>query len=370
MSNAPLRVGVISANWGMSAHLPAWRANRGVEVVGVCTAHRPTAEAAARAHEIPMAFWDYREMVSHPDIDLVDIGTRPNLRYEMCMEALEAGKHVYHGIPFADTLEHAVDLRDAAESAPNVTAIDAYSEYLPPIVMAKEIIDDNGIGELYSVNCVLHLPLFNAPRSDFAYNWFWDRTNGCSALRNLGSHALNVVYRLFGQFEEVIAQDTQFVKEWQFTDAAAGLHPQIEDTACVLFRLRGGGIGTLCTSWVAVGGTGFSLDAFGSKGHLLLQGPGLPSNMTELRYSRDQSMSAGLELVEIPDRLKQREGIALTGEVSDPLPHFAMALVFEDMLRAVRTGTEARPNFAQAYHVHSVIEAAHQSATERSWVRL
>ena len=219
MSSAPLRVGVISANWGMSAHLPAWRANRGVEVVGVCTAHRETAQAAARTHEIPMAFWDYREMVSHPDIDLVDIGTRPNLRYEMCMEALRAGKHVYNGIPFADTLEHARDLRDAAESARSVTAIDAYSEYLPPIVMAKEIIDDNGIGELYSVNCVLHLPLFNAPRSDFAYNWFWDRANGCSALRNLGSHALNVVYRLFGEVEEVIAQDMQFVKEWQFTDA-------------------------------------------------------------------------------------------------------------------------------------------------------
>ena len=42
-----LRVGIISAAWGAQAHLPAWRAVPGVEVVGICTAHQETAEAAA-----------------------------------------------------------------------------------------------------------------------------------------------------------------------------------------------------------------------------------------------------------------------------------------------------------------------------------
>jgi predicted dehydrogenase len=142
-----VRVGIISANWGVQAHLPAWRAHPDVEVVAICTAHQDTAEAAAKSNEIPKAYWDYREMAADPDIDLIDVGTRPNLRYDMCMTALKAGKHVYNGVPFADSLEHAKDLKEAQLSSRLVGAIDAYSEYLPPIRMAKELIDDGQLGQ-------------------------------------------------------------------------------------------------------------------------------------------------------------------------------------------------------------------------------
>ena len=47
-----LRVGIISANWGTFAHLPAWRSIPGVEVVAICTSRRETAEAAAKKHGI------------------------------------------------------------------------------------------------------------------------------------------------------------------------------------------------------------------------------------------------------------------------------------------------------------------------------
>src|SRR5215467_8027026 len=80
-----LRVGIISAAWGAQAHLPAWRAVPGVEVVAICTAHRETAEAAATQHSVAMPFWDAQEMARHPDIDIVDAGTRPSYRRAMCL---------------------------------------------------------------------------------------------------------------------------------------------------------------------------------------------------------------------------------------------------------------------------------------------
>jgi hypothetical protein len=49
-NGARLKVGIISANWGVQAHLPAWRAlSDDVEVAAICTAHQDTAEAAATA---------------------------------------------------------------------------------------------------------------------------------------------------------------------------------------------------------------------------------------------------------------------------------------------------------------------------------
>ena len=366
-----LRVGIISANWGIAAHLPAWRANPDVEVVGICTAHQNTAEAAATANGIPMPFWDYREMVTHPDIDIIDVGTRPNLRYDMCMAAFAAGKHVYNGIPFADSMAHARDLGTAQVRAGTVGSVDAYSEHLPPVAFAKELIEDGAIGELYSVTCALQLSLFNTQVSTFPYNWFWNKEAGCSALRNLGSHAINVLYHLFGEVESVVAQNETCLKEWTFLDNGQVVTPQVEDTANVLLRFRRGGMGVLMPAWCAIGGVGFVLDAFGSKGRLLLEGPGMPGNGTRV-YRAQPGEMAPTELT-VPDRFRERPGIAITGKPDAPAfagPHFAMALSFADMLEAIRTGRPSRPGFSQAVHAHAAIEAAELSGTEGRWVRV
>ena len=365
-----LRVGIISANWGVSAHLPAWRANDGVEVVGICTAHQETAEKAAAANDIPRAFWDYRQMVTDPDIDIVDVGTRPNLRYEMCLAALEAGKHVYDGIPFCDSLEHAREVHAAYRHAGTVAVVDAYSQHLPPIAFAKELVDSGAIGDLYSVSCSLQLSLFNHQVSTFPYNWFWNRSAGCSALRNLGSHAINVLHALFGEIDSVVGQDEMCLKEWRFVDNGDTIQPQVEDTANVLLRFRNGGIGSLHPAWCAIGGRGFTLDAFGSKGRLLLDGPGMPGNGTKVYLAKLGEMSASE--VPVPERFYRRDGVSMTGEpTSTPYgwgPQFAMAVNFRGMIDAIRKGGQAQPSFSQAFHTHCAIEAAHLSAVERRWV--
>src|SRR5438552_10266042 len=102
-----LRVGIISANWGAYAHLPAWRTLPDVEVAAICTAHEETARAAAAQHGIAKPYWDYRRMFEDRDLDLIDIGTRPSLRNDMVCAALMAGKHVYNCIPFATGVEPA-----------------------------------------------------------------------------------------------------------------------------------------------------------------------------------------------------------------------------------------------------------------------
>ncbi|MDO8794467.1 MAG: Gfo/Idh/MocA family oxidoreductase [Vicinamibacterales bacterium] len=365
------RVGIISANWGIAAHLPAWRANPDVEVVGICTAHQETAEKAASANGIPMAFWDYREMAKHPDIDIIDVGTRPNLRYEMCMAAFAAGKHVYNGIPFADSMAHARDLGAAQVRSGKVGSVDAYSEYLPPIAFAKELIEEGAVGDLYSVTCTLQSSLFNTQVSTFPYNWFWKKEAGCSALRNLGSHALNVLYYLFGEVESVVAQNETCLKEWKFVDNSEVVTPQIEDTANVLLRFARGGMGVLAPAWCAIGGRGFLVDAFGSKGRLVIESPMMPSNAARVSLARLGEMSP-TELA-VPDRFRERAGIGLTARPDSPVfmgPHFAMALSFADMLESIRTGRGSRPGFAQAVHTHAAIEAADRSALENRWVRV
>jgi len=188
-----LRVGIISANWGAFAHLPAWRAVPGVEVVGICTSRQETAEAAAKKFGVERPFWDAQKMVADPDIDIVDCGTRPNIRHAMVLAALRNGKHVYNGIPFAASLDQARQLRDAARASGKVAITDAYSQWLPAHRMAKEMMQEGLLGKPFAAHCFFNLSLFNKPHRLFPYNWFSQGGLGVSAMRNLGSHALNMI---------------------------------------------------------------------------------------------------------------------------------------------------------------------------------
>ena len=116
---------------------------------------------------MPMPFWDAQQMAAHPDVDLVDAGTRPSYRRDMCLSALRNAKHVYNAIPFAADLGAAKALRDAAVDAGTVTAVDAYSEHLGPLRFAEEILAEGTLGNVQTVSGRLELSLFAEPHSAF-----------------------------------------------------------------------------------------------------------------------------------------------------------------------------------------------------------
>lgn len=360
-----LRVGIISAAWGTQAHLPAWRTVPGVEVVGVCTAHRETAEAAAEQHGIPLAFWDAQEMAAHPDIDLVDVGTRPSYRRDMCLGALRHRKHVYNAIPFSADLDAAKALRDAAAEAGTITALDAYSEHQAPFRFAEEILADGTLGEVQTVLARLEMSLFATPSKAFPYNWFHDASFGASTIRNLGSHLLHLLVRLLGPVAEVAGTPAQFVKRWDFVDAPGeGLDVEVPDVGMAALRFASGPVGTMSTAWAAADGPGTRLELAGDKGRLVISSAMMPAAERTVLLGT----GSGLREVEVPQRLFHTDGLPelASSWPGDPIP--AMARSFHLMARAVEGEGEARPDFARGYHVQSTIEAIHRSAAGGGWV--
>jgi len=362
-----LRVGIISANWGTAAHLPGWRAVPGVEVVAVCTSRQETAEAAARKHGIASACWDAQAMAADPDIDIVDCGTRPSIRDPMALSALRNGKHVYVAIPFAMNIDRARELRDAQKASGRVGAVDAFSEWLPAHRLAKEMLDEGFLGQPFGGTCFFNLSLFNKPHPNFPYNWFWRGDAGVSALRNLGSHALHMLTFLFGRIEELVAHDGRLLHEWHFPDGKV-LKPETNDFANLLLRFQSGLVIQMQVSWSATLASGWSLEAFGSKGRFVLRAPTFPS-------SRDTTLHAGtldggqMEKIDIPQRLLQTSEVGVDYQV-DPQPVYPMALSMNRMVQAIRGAGAARPDFDQAWTVECALEAARRSAQERRWVRL
>jgi predicted dehydrogenase len=363
-----LKVGIISANWGAFAHLPAWRSVPGIEVAGICTSRQQTAEAAAERFGIAHPYWDASAMAADPNIDIVDAGTRPTLREGMVIEALERGKHVYAGIPQVTGIDGARALHEAWQKSGVVAIVDAYSEWLPAHRLAKEMLDDEYLGHPFGGTCIFNMSLFNQLQPDFPYNWFAEAGQGVSAVRNLGSHALHTLVHLFGDVEEVVARDAQLFDEWRSVDGGTVIKAHTNDFASMLLRFGSGLTLQVQISWNAPLGQGWYLDVFGSRGRFVVQGAQFPTPRgTTLHAGR--LGEAGLNEIAIPDRLFRDPAIALDADTPVP-PAFGMALAMRSMVDEIEGRGTARPSFAQAWQVERVQEAIRRSSAERRWVRV
>ncbi|WP_340589004.1 Gfo/Idh/MocA family oxidoreductase [Erythrobacter alti] len=363
-----LRVGIVSAAWGAFAHLPAWRALQGVEVTSICTSRQETAEAAAERCQIERPFWDALAMCRDPDIDIVDLGTRPGVRLPMVLEALKHGKHIYNSCPHAPDWAGAKAIDFAWDRNTSKTAVDAFSRYLPAHMQMRSMIEAGNLGKLLGGNCRFNMSLFNRPDKRFPYNWFADGAAGVSALRNFGSHLLYFLCEMLGPVEELVADQTILLKEWEFADGdrMAANNP---DYANLILRFASGVRISLQTSWNQPAQEGWTIDMFGTDARLQAVAPSFPTvGDTRLLsgLAGDRADSA-LQPVELTTPATPH--IAMD-HISEPAPAYPMALTMQSLVDTVHGKGSPYPDFALALEVERLLEAARISNEERRWVRL
>jgi predicted dehydrogenase len=379
----PLKIGIIGANWTLTHHAPAWRLLPGVEVAAICTAHQDTAEAAAAKGNIPHAYWNVDEMVADPDLDIIDVGTKPSQRYDMVISALNHGKHVYNCLPFAVDSEKATHMAELARQKGLVGVVDAQWRWTPAIRRMKELIDEGAIGDFFTATIHLQLPLYEVGGHVYTmcsysentqpYYWLSDSTSGASAWRNFGSHTiLNLMY-LFGEVDEIVGVQETFVKHMNLPDGTE-LRPDTADFGLALLKFKKRGLANINVSWAMADAPGYYLEVCGSKGRLVARDSitGFCDTPTTL-YQGDASigmLGANGGIVDIPDRLYEVEGTTFS-KTDSQIFTGPLAALFSDMVGAIREGgREGSPSFAEAAHAHRAVEAAVRSMQTKSWEKV
>jgi len=376
-----LRVGIISANWALKVHGAAWRRIEGVEVTAICTSRQETAERAARDYGIAKAYWNHAEMAADPEIDIIDVGTRPSFRFPMVMGALAQGKHVYDALPFAVSLAEAEAMRDAQQAAGVVGVVDAQFRWSPPAQQMKRMIDDGFIGRPLGFNVQLMLPLIVKdgkpyPYSAFSehtdpYYWLADKSSGGSAWRNFATHALLFLTHLVGPVAEASGMLTTGVPEW-FLPNGEVLRPDTHDLGSATLRLANGAIGSLQAGWCVPDTEGWRVEIWGDRGRLLLVDDSFGNLMSAKLYAGDARLltygARTCEEVAIDPAFYAVPGTT-SGETG-PRNFVAMDWMFASMVDAIRQGREGSPSFAEAAAVHRVVEAVERAAAERRTVTM
>ncbi|MDI1436188.1 Gfo/Idh/MocA family protein [Polyangium sorediatum] len=368
-----LRVGIVSANWGAIAHLPAWRLLGDVEVTAICTSRQETAEAAAKQLAVARPFWDFERMCADPDIDVIDAGTNPILREKIVTAALHAGKHVVNQLPFTSSLEAAERLFALQHEKGVVGAAACSVVGLPHLSLMKEMIDEGTIGEVFQVHCAWQMSFFLKILPGFPYTWFGKAGLGVSVTRNQGSHMLHALRHVFGPIASVVGQMQTQLKTWELPSGET-MQVETDDTSHALLRFANGGMGTLTTSWTAADSPGFHIDAFGSKGRLRLDALHYPSIASAKLVAAESNFAmqpTGQE-VPVPERLCRIDGHVVAADPTDGSggQRVSLGRLFEGFTRAVRDGGEPPASFARAVEVQRIVEALYASHRRKAWVDL
>ncbi len=375
------KIGIIGANWSLKVHGSAWRMLPGVELAAVCTAHRETAEAAAEAYGVPRAYWDFREMAADPDLDIIDVGSRPAYRFDMVMAALAGGKHVYNSLPFAMNTARAVEQRDKAAEKGLVGVVDAQFRWVPAAMHMKSLIDEGFLGEPLGFNAQLLSSLINNagyiyPHASYAgagvapYKWLAEASSGGSGWRNYGTHTMLLLMHLIGKARAATGTDTTGVKEWRHPDGDV-LQPDTADLGCAVLRMENGAIGTIQTGWAVPDAPRIRIEIWGARGRLLYVDPTMGDGISARLYAGDASkLGLGNTMGEWLDTPEEFYRIPGTGFSKANLPAYmvSMGWMFHDMLAAIKDRRAASPSFAEAVHAHKVVEAVIESGRSGRWI--
>jgi predicted dehydrogenase len=103
----------------------------------------------------------HREIITNPDVDAVVIATPVATHFDLAMEALHAGKHVFVEKPLASSSEQGERLIEEAARCSLVLHVDHTFVYTGAVRKIKEYVDSGRLGQLYYYDSVrVNLGLF------------------------------------------------------------------------------------------------------------------------------------------------------------------------------------------------------------------
>ncbi len=111
-ANERINIGVIGCGGMASSHIEAllgMKQSDNVLITAVCDVYTNRLDKAKELTQA-QAFRNYKELLQKKDIDYVLIATPEHWHYQMTLDAISAGKHIYVEKPMTHTIEQAKDI--------------------------------------------------------------------------------------------------------------------------------------------------------------------------------------------------------------------------------------------------------------------
>lgn len=379
-----IRVGLIGHKFMGRAHTHAYTDvpiffDVGVEVEkSVLCANEESVKDVARRWGWQAATLDWKDVVNNPDIDVIDIAAPSAIHAEVAIAAANAGKHVFCEKPLALTLDDAKKMVEAVEAAGVVNMIGFNYRCVPALALAKKLIDDGEIGEIFHFRGIYQQGWLVDPQFPLAWR-LRKAAAGYGSHGDLGAHVVDIARFLVGEFDEVTSMQQTFYTERpkpSFEDGLVAIAGDemgtvdVDDASAWLVRFKD----QKAMGYVEVTRYGMGhrnqnrIEVNGSKGTIIFD----METMNELQFFRnsDEGHMMGFRRIQLGegDQHPYMANWWPAGHVIGYGDTFVNQTY--NFITAIKEGKPASPNFRDGLVCQQILEAADQSAHTKSWVKI
>lgn len=152
------------------------------------------------------------------DIDCVFVASVNSDHYEQVVKAAEAGKNILCEKPLAITSKQAEEMVEVCKRNNVLLAVNYVHRLHPHVIKAKELIKNQTIGKLVSVSVSFNLDF--PPGNNFRFN---KELSGGGALRDLGTHMIDLLRFFGGEFSEISGYMDNIIYNYDVEDFVSAL---------------------------------------------------------------------------------------------------------------------------------------------------
>jgi len=323
---------------------------------------------------------DWHEIINDPEIDIVDICTPNNVHAEIAIAAAKAGKHILCEKPLSLTTEQAKDMYYAAKDAGIVTMVAFNYRRTPAVQLAKKYIEEGAIGQILDFRGTYLQDWSADPNSPLSWR-FQKSICGSGALGDIGTHVVDMLRFLVGDFESVNARTATYIPERPVQSgladslgnskgsADAVWKPvDVDDQCCFMVQCKNGAFGTIEATRNAWGRNNFiTFEIHGTKGSLYFN----YERRDELQvcFASDKGDRRGFRTVYTGPAHPYGEGLW-------PIPALGIGYTetkiveMYDFMKAIAENTQPDPNFRDGYAIELISDAVLRSAETHEWTKV
>lgn len=331
---------IIGAGSIAETHAEAITLAKGARLVAVHARSKERAEAFAKkygAEYVP----DLEALAERPDIQAVTIATPSGAHTEAALPFLRRGKTVLCEKPLDVTMEK-VDNMLAVAEANGALLAGAFQFRMGKGARAlKKAAEEGRFGRL--ALCSAYLKWWRDP-SYYEVGWRGTKAlDGGGALMNQGIHAIDLLQWVVGMPKSIFA----------YSDRIAHKNIEVEDTLVASMRFHNGAMGVIEASTACRPGTNLRIEVRGDHGAAILENDSFL--LWEFQDERPEDAA-----------LREASPNAVTSGTSNPKGAGVQGhrMLVEDLVQAIRTGSEPVAVGREARKAVQIVLAAYQSAAE------
>jgi predicted dehydrogenase len=350
-SEGKIRTGLIGVgNWARYGHIPALQSLQDFEITAVSSRQLSKAQEVAELFSIPHALDDARQLVEHPDVDLVVVLPPAPEHAALGRMAIEAGKDVYCEWPLTTNTSDSENLLSRAEAAGVRHVVGLQRRLGASAQYVRDLIAGGYVGHLRSVSMRVSIEYFGPVRPP-SLEWTLPAANFSHLLSIYGGHFFDLLFNLVGQPASVNALVTSQFPTLTLSRTGESFPNETPDAVLAIGRLSGDGLFSVQIEAGKLNNAGLQIEITGTEGNLRISNEKSFGNVTDNLIEGAQGSGQPFSVLEAPPRYELPEASALDVSVQD------LAHLYASYAADRKAGTYRAPGFREAVTMHRFIDA-------------